>query len=146
MSQSSESDRPSPFSVLGDVQKVAAGAAGTLSGARQQLRADIRDRMGELARISNLASRDDLADVEAVATRARQAQEEIMARLDAIEARLDAMEKPAPRKAAAAKAAPAKATPGKAAAAKTPARKAPARKASAGKTAAKRGTGKQSGK
>jgi len=137
MSDTSQSRRPSPFEALGDARRVAAGAAGTLSGVRQQFRADIRDRMGELARIANLASRDDIADIEAVAARARQAQEDIMARLDALEARLDALEKPNARSGTTATKAAAKSPGKKASATKKTAAKAPASRAGRASSAKK---------
>lgn len=79
-------------SLFEDAQRVVSGAAGTVSGLRQQIRADLRERMEEMARRANLASREEVSDVEALAAHARDAQEQILERLDAIEKRLEALE------------------------------------------------------
>jgi BMFP domain-containing protein YqiC len=75
-----------------DLAGIAGGAFSALVGVRQETEAAVRARLDELARRLDLASRSDLEAVKELAANARDASEEVTARLDGLGARLDALE------------------------------------------------------
>lgn len=89
--------------IFDDLAGVAGGAFSALVGIREETEAVLRARLDELARRLDLASRADFEAVKELAANARTASEECAARvdglarrLDALEVRIAALEKPAP--------------------------------------------------
>lgn len=75
-----------------DMARVATGAAGALSGLRGEVEAMVRQRMEKISADLNLVGREEFAVVEAMTAEARGAQEDLAARVAALEARLAALE------------------------------------------------------
>jgi BMFP domain-containing protein YqiC len=75
-----------------DMAKVASGALGALGTLRGEVEAMARQRRDRLIADLDLATRDELATVDAVASAARTEQEQLTARVAALEARLAALE------------------------------------------------------
>jgi len=69
--------------ILDDIAKVAGGAAGTLI--RQQIKNDVKARVEEVAMRLDLVPREDLDRVEALLEKVIADQEDMAARLDALE-------------------------------------------------------------
>lgn len=89
--------------IFEDLAGVAGGAFSALVGIREETEALLRARLDELVRRFDLASHADLEAVKELAGNARTASEECAASLDrlterlqALEARVAALEKPAP--------------------------------------------------
>ncbi len=99
------SDRPRFFD---DLAGVAGGAISALAGLREEAEALVRARTDEAIRKLDLVKREELEAVAELAANARAGQEAAEARLTEVMARLDALEA---RLAAATIAAPAAATP-----------------------------------
>ena len=78
--------------ILDDLARLATGAAGSVLGVRDEMRAQMRDRIEQMLAGLDLVSRDEFETVREVAVRAREAQEELEARVAALEARLAALE------------------------------------------------------
>lgn len=81
-----------------DIARVASGAAGALSGVRDEVEALVKHRMERILADMDLVPRDEFEAVKEVAATARAEQEKLEKRIAALEATL--AEKPSPRKAA----------------------------------------------
>ncbi len=79
-----------------DLAGVAGGAISALAGLREETEAAIRARVDETIRKLELVRREELDAVAELAARARAGQEAAETRLAALEARLTALETPAP--------------------------------------------------
>jgi BMFP domain-containing protein YqiC len=75
-----------------DMARVATGAAGALSGLRAEVEAMVRQRMEKITADLNLVGREEFEVVEAMTAESRAAQEDLLARFAALEARLSALE------------------------------------------------------
>ena len=75
-----------------DLAKVASGALGTLTGIRGELETRIREQVERMLDRMNLVRRDEFDAVQAMAAKAREAQEELAGHIAALEARLAALE------------------------------------------------------
>ncbi len=81
--------------LLDDLARVATGAAGALSGVRQEIEQIVRARMERFLADLDLVTREEFEAVEAMASKARSEQERLEERVAALEAQL---KKPAPKK------------------------------------------------
>ncbi len=81
--------------LLDDLARVATGAAGALSGVRQEIEQIVRTRMERFLADLDLVTREEFEAVEAMASKARSEQEKLEERVAALEAQL---KKPAPKK------------------------------------------------
>ncbi|WP_425406297.1 accessory factor UbiK family protein [Hwanghaeella sp.] len=89
-----------------DIARVASGAAGALSGVRDEVEALVKHRMERILADMDLVPRDEFEAVKEVAANARAEQEKLEARVAALEAALagkSTARKAAPRKSSAAK-------------------------------------------
>lgn len=75
-----------------DVARVAAGAAGAISGVRGEIEARLRDQLERVLAGMDLVSREEFEAVKAMAAKAREEQELLLQRIAALEARLAASE------------------------------------------------------
>ena len=75
-----------------DVARVAAGAAGAISGVRGEIEARLRDRLERVLAGMDLVSREEFEATKAMAAKAREEQEMLLRRVEALEARLIAVE------------------------------------------------------
>jgi BMFP domain-containing protein YqiC len=75
-----------------DLARVASGALGTLTGMRDEVETRAREQMERVLDRMNLVRREEFDAVQAMAAKARAAQEDLEARLAALEARLAAAE------------------------------------------------------
>src|SRR6516225_10642452 len=73
-----------------DFARLAAGAAGALSGVKTEVEARLREQLERLLAGMDLVDRDEFEAVKAMAAKARAEQEALAARLAALEARLAA--------------------------------------------------------
>jgi hypothetical protein len=71
-----------------DVARVASGAASALSGVRGEIEARIRDQLERLLAGMDLVDREEFEATKAMAARAREEQELLLRRVEALEARL----------------------------------------------------------
>lgn len=71
-----------------DLARVASGALGTLTGMREELETRIREQLERMLSRMNLVRREEFDAVQAMAAKARMAQEGLEARVAALEARL----------------------------------------------------------
>ena len=71
-----------------DMARVAAGAVGALAGVRGEIEARLRDQLERVLAGMDLVSREEFEAVKAMAARAREEQEVLLQRIDALEARL----------------------------------------------------------
>ena len=78
--------------ILDDLARLATGAAGSVLGVRDEMRAQMRDRIGQMLAGLDLVSRDEFETVRDVAVRAREAQEALEARVADLEAKLARLE------------------------------------------------------
>ncbi len=78
--------------LLDDLARVASGALGALSGVREELESRMRDQFERVLSRMNLVRREEFDAVQAMAAKARSAQEALEQRLTALEARLAADE------------------------------------------------------
>ena len=76
--------------LLDDLAKVLNGAAGTFAGMGREAEAGLRERAREWIGGLDLVNRDEFEAVKAMAVAARDENDRLRARLDALEARLDA--------------------------------------------------------
>ena len=83
--------------LLDDLARVATGAAGALSGVRQEIEQIVRTRMERFLADLDLVTREEFEAVEAIASKARSEQEKLEERVAALEAQL---KKAPPKKAA----------------------------------------------
>lgn len=74
-----------------DVARVASGAVGALSGVRGEIEARIRDQLERLLAGMELVSREEFEATKAMAAKAREEQELLLRRVEALEARLAAL-------------------------------------------------------
>ncbi len=74
--------------ILDDIAKVATGAASAFSGLRGEIEARVRDQMAKLLDGMHLPSREEFEVVKAMAAKAREENDELRARIAALEARL----------------------------------------------------------
>jgi BMFP domain-containing protein YqiC len=74
--------------IFDDLARVASGAFSTLSGMREEIETRIKERLERFAGEMDLATREELDAVKAMALKARAAQEEIDGRLSRLEASL----------------------------------------------------------
>lgn len=81
--------------LLDDLAKVAASAAGALSGVRDEVEARIRDQLAKILDGMNLPSREEFDVVRAMAVAARQENEALKAKIEALETRLTKLDRPA---------------------------------------------------
>ena len=82
--------------LLDDLARVATGALGTLSGVREEVEAQFRQRFERVLDQMDLVSREEFDAVKAMAAKARAEQEALEARVAALEAKLaEAAAKPA---------------------------------------------------
>jgi BMFP domain-containing protein YqiC len=70
-----------------DIARVAAGAMGALTGVRGEVEARIRDQLERLLGGMDLVTREEFEAVKAMAAKAREEQEILQRRLDALEGR-----------------------------------------------------------
>lgn len=77
---------------IDDLAGVAGGAISALSGVREEIESIVRARVEEVIRRLDLVRRDELEAVQELAANARTAQEEAETRLQALQARVDALE------------------------------------------------------
>ena len=74
--------------LLDDLARVATGALGTLSGVREEVEAQFRQRFEQVLGQMDLVTREEFEAVKAMAAKARAEQEDLQARLAALEAQL----------------------------------------------------------
>lgn len=74
--------------LLDDLARVATGALGTLSGVREEVEAQFRQRFEQVLGQMDLVTREEFEAVKAMAAKARAEQEDLQARLTALEAQL----------------------------------------------------------
>jgi BMFP domain-containing protein YqiC len=82
--------------IFEDLARVASGALGTLTGMRDEVEARAREQMERVLDRMNLVRREEFDAVQAMAAKARAAQEDLEVRVAALEARLAAAEHRAP--------------------------------------------------
>ncbi len=93
--------------LLDDLARVAAGAAGAVTGLRDEVEAQMRQRMERLLAHMDVVTREEFEVVRELAANARREQEALAETVTALERRIAELEGRAPK--AAAKAAPRKA-------------------------------------
>jgi BMFP domain-containing protein YqiC len=71
-----------------DVARVASGAVGALTGMRGEVEARLRDQLERVLAGMDLVSREEFEAVKAMAAKAREEQELLRQRIEALEARL----------------------------------------------------------
>lgn len=79
--------------IIDDIAKLASGAAGTLHGMRQEIEAVVKARIERLAGSMDLVPREDFEVVRAMAQKAREENEALSTRVDALEKTLRAKAK-----------------------------------------------------
>ena len=75
-----------------DLARVAAGAAGALTGVRGEVEARLRDQLERVLAGMDLVSREEFEAAKAMAAKAREEQEILLRRVDMLERRLAALE------------------------------------------------------
>jgi BMFP domain-containing protein YqiC len=76
-----------------DLARMASGAAGALTGVRGEIEARFRDQLERILAGMDLVSREEFEAARAMAAKAREEQEILMRRIDALETRLAALER-----------------------------------------------------
>lgn len=76
--------------IIDDIAKLASGAAGTLHGMRQEIEAAVKARIERLAGSMDLVPREEFEVVRAMAQKAREENEALSARIDALDKKLKA--------------------------------------------------------
>ena len=76
-----------------DLARMAAGAAGALTGVRGEVEARFRDQLERVLAGMDMVSREEFEAVKAMAAKAREDQEILLHRIDALESRLAALER-----------------------------------------------------
>jgi BMFP domain-containing protein YqiC len=71
-----------------DMARVASGAVGALAGVRGEIEARFRDQLERILTGMDLVSREEFEAVRAMAAKAREEQELLQRRIEALEARL----------------------------------------------------------
>jgi BMFP domain-containing protein YqiC len=82
--------------IFEDLARVASGALGTIAGMRDEVETRVREQIERVLDRMNLVRREEFDAVQAMASKARAAQEDLEAKVAALETRLAAMESPAP--------------------------------------------------
>ena len=80
-----------------DLARVASGAAGALAGVRTEMEDAFRQKLERYLAEADMVPRDEFDAIKAVAVKAREAQEELEARVAALETEIAALQKPVPR-------------------------------------------------
>lgn len=75
-----------------DIARVASGAFTTLGGLKDEIESRVRERIERLANEMDLVTREEFDAMSAVAAKARQGEEELAARVAALETRVAALE------------------------------------------------------
>ena len=75
-----------------DLARVAAGAAGALSGVRGEIEARARDQLERVLAGMDLVSREEFEAARAMAAKARDEQERLLRRVEELESRLAILE------------------------------------------------------
>lgn len=75
-----------------DLARMAAGAAGAVTGMRGEIEARFRDQLERVLAGMDLVSREEFEAVKAMAAKARDEQEVLLGRVEALETRLAAIE------------------------------------------------------
>ncbi len=75
-----------------DLARMASGAAGALTGMRGEIEARFRDQLERVLAGMDLVSREEFEAVKAMAAKARDEQEILLDRIEALETRLAALE------------------------------------------------------
>ncbi len=76
-----------------DLARVASGALSTLAGLREEIEMRVKERFERFAGEVNLVTREEFDAVKALAAKAREEQEELAARVAALEERVAALER-----------------------------------------------------
>jgi BMFP domain-containing protein YqiC len=76
-----------------DLARMAAGAAGALTGVRGEIEARFRDQLERVLAGMDLVSREEFEAAKAMAAKAREEQEILLRRIAALETRLAALER-----------------------------------------------------
>ena len=76
-----------------DLARMASGAAGALTGVRGEIEARFRDQLERVLAGMDLVSREEFEAARAMAAKAREEQEILLRRVDALETRLAALER-----------------------------------------------------
>ena len=76
-----------------DLARMAAGAAGALTGVRGEVEARFRDQLERVLAGMDLVSREEFEAVKAMAAKARDEQEILLRRIEVLESRLAALER-----------------------------------------------------
>ena len=82
--------------IFDDIARGAGGAVGALSGVRDEIEARLRDQLERVLAGMDLVSREEFEAVKAMAAKAREEQERLLLRIEALESRLAQSESPAP--------------------------------------------------
>ena len=80
--------------IFDDIARVAAGAVGAISGVRDEIEARLRDQLERVLAGMDLVSREEFEAAKAMAAKAREEQERLARRIEALEARLAQLETP----------------------------------------------------
>jgi BMFP domain-containing protein YqiC len=75
-----------------DMARVASGAVGALAGVRSEIEARFRDQLERVLAGMDLVSREEFEATRAMAAKAREEQEQLLRRVETLEARLVAAE------------------------------------------------------
>lgn len=70
-----------------DVARIASGAVGAVSGVRDEIEARLREQLERVLMGMDLVSREEFEAVKAMAAKAREEQELLLRRIEALEAR-----------------------------------------------------------
>jgi len=77
--------------IFDDLARVASGAVGALAGVRGEVESRVRDRLERVLAGMDLVSREEFEAVRVMAARAREEQEVLLARIAALEAKIEAL-------------------------------------------------------
>ncbi len=75
--------------LLDDIARAANGALGALAGARAEVEAQLRGRLDSWLKAQNFVTRDEFEAVKAMAAKARDEQETLLARIAELESQLE---------------------------------------------------------
>ena len=78
-----------------DIARVASGAAGALTGARMELKEVFRQRIERILTDMDMVPRDEFEAIRSVAVKARESQEALELRVEALEFEIERLKKPA---------------------------------------------------
>ena len=78
-----------------DLARVASGAAHTLGGLREEIETRVKERIERMAAEMDLVTREELDAATAMAAKARSEQEAMATRIAELEAKVEALSKPA---------------------------------------------------